>query len=136
MGFAIAFEGLYPFGVDAEEITSDKSLSVMRYLSSHENTLTKNGNKEALITALWTARESLCKALGGGISTFSDVTEVSDIVSHDNYQEISFTHFPDYKAYSFLLNSYILTISFPHHRRLQADAKKMWENINNSFLIH
>ena len=130
LGFAVAFEGLYPLGIDIERISIEKTQSIERLLSSHEENLIKTDIRENIITALWTAKEALCKALGGGLSVFSEVTVISEIFSYDNYKEVFFTHFPGYRAYCFSLDHYILTIAFPYYRRFQIDVNKIWEKLN------
>jgi len=128
IGFALAYEGLYPLGIDIEQINLQKTKTIEQTITPNEHKLIEVNPVVSDITliVLWTAKEALCKALGGDLDVFSEVTEVYTILPFDNYMEVHFRHFPGYRAYSFFLEDYILTLAFPHSKRFQLDINKIW----------
>jgi 4'-phosphopantetheinyl transferase len=132
LGFAIAYEGLYPLGMDIEKIDLQKAQMIANTITSYELSLCEASSilSEITLIILWTAKEALCKALGGGLSVFSKVTEVQTIFSYENYMEAHFKYFPGYRAYGFFMEDYILTIVFPYSKRFQLDIHKIWQDLN------
>jgi len=132
LGFALAYEGLYPLGIDIEQVNTQKTQAMENNITSHENNLVKSCllNSDIVLISLWTAKEAICKALGGGLDVFSGVLEIYTIIPFESYIELHFVYFPGYRAYSFFLKDYILTIAFPYSKRLRLDINKIWHDLN------
>ena len=131
LGFAVAFEGLYPLGIDIEKINSQKSEFIESLMTFSEKRLMRAliHAKELSAIILWTAKEALCKAVLGGVRVFSEITEVGGLFFNQSYTEILFKHFPGYRAYSFLFANYIITIAFPYTKRFKVDLHRIWEKL-------
>ena len=137
LGFSVAFEGLYPLGIDIEKINVQKFQSIESLMTSEEKRLTAAliNMKELSTIILWTAKEALCKAVGGGLSVFSEITQVMGIFSNQSYTEILFKHFPGYRAYSFLFEDYIITIVFPYTKRFEVNLHHIWEKLKEDMQL-
>jgi len=137
LGFAVAFEGLYPLGIDIEKINLQKFQSIESLMTSEEKGLTKDfiHTKELNAIILWTAKEALCKAVGGGLSVFSEITQVIGIFSNQSYTEILFKHLSGYRAYSFLFEDYIITIAFPYTKRFEIDLHPIWKKLKEDMKL-
>ncbi|MBX9702715.1 MAG: 4'-phosphopantetheinyl transferase superfamily protein [Alphaproteobacteria bacterium] len=129
LGFAVAFEGLYPLGIDVERINMQKAENIESLLVDDEKKIIQTilDKKEIRTTVLWTAKESLCKALGGGLAVFSEITQIIGVFPTQSYTEILFKHFPGFRAYSFLFEDYIITITFPYTKRFEIDLHQIWQ---------
>ena len=118
-------------GIDIEKINLEKTQTIEDTITPHEKSLIEANIilGEITLNILWTAKESLCKALGGGLDVFSEITEVITIFSYENYVEVCFKYFPGYRAYSFFLEDYILTIAFPYSKCFPLDINKIWKDL-------
>lgn len=132
LGFAVAFDGRYSLGIDIEKMNVQKAQSIESslFFSELKAMQTTNTLTETNLLNVWTAKESLCKALGGGLTVFSEITEVRAIRSYDHYTETHFKHFPGYRGYSFVIEGYVLTLVLPYSKRFQIDMNKLWQDLN------
>lgn len=123
LGCAVALKRVYPLGIDLEKITKEKSHAIISYITAYEQNLIRTEETLQNIQAimLWTAKESLCKAIGGGLDVFSEITEIQFLTTYSLYTEIQFKHFPEYRAYSAVLGEYVLSAVLPYSKRFSID---------------
>ncbi|MBU0724705.1 MAG: 4'-phosphopantetheinyl transferase superfamily protein [Alphaproteobacteria bacterium] len=99
---AIAFDAAHPMGIDLESVTPDAVPDVMRAATPAEcvllDTLTDHTQTDHA-SILWSAQESLAKALGTGLMISPGLYEIDHMeLIPDGRVVCSFTHFAQYKA--------------------------------------
>lgn len=101
-------------GVDIEKVDNDKCVVMNSMLSKSETDMvTKYQNRIKMLTTLWTAKESLSKALCVGFMCKGEILEISDISFTDQYFIGDYGYFPQYRFISKIISDYSLTLAVP-----------------------
>ena len=122
---------LYPNGLlsgcDIEIVQTNNLKSIEIALSSTELNLCEES--PILLHILWSARESLSKALRLGFLVDMKILEINTLVYTNNVYMITFTYFPSLIGYSIERNGEILCLVMP--KRLEFDLK-FFNNLKNN----
>lgn len=120
---AVCYDEKFQIGIDIE-LPNVNYVNVIRtQLSNREldilPALDMRDNEFCHI--LWTAKEALGKALKTGFTIPMELFEISSIQSEGERYHVEFLHFPKFKAYSFYVEEYVVTVAYPSECRLIAD---------------
>jgi 4'-phosphopantetheinyl transferase len=118
---AIACRAGHPMGVDIEFLGDDKAEFLSSYLTAAEEELIHQADKTANNGRylLWTMKEALSKALRCGLMTPLEVFEVANLSDSTGGSWLAyFTNFAQYKAHSWSIDRYILSIVLPKNTEI------------------
>lgn len=118
---AVAFPGGHPLAIDVESVNEENREVLLSQISPDEQSrLSAVGGFSELerLTALWTAKEALSKALGCGMTTPFRLFEVSEIEAHEAYFVARFEHFMQYRAMCFRCAGVPCALLLPDRSRL------------------
>jgi 4'-phosphopantetheinyl transferase len=121
---ALAFPEEHPMGIDIESIDEDKSSEISAHFTVHEKTLYHgiNNSKTEIDTILWTAKESLSKALKTGLTTGLDIMELGTLEKvNQRYFRGTFTHFFQYQTISIIHGGKVITLLLPRKSIVELD---------------
>jgi 4'-phosphopantetheinyl transferase len=121
---ALAFPEEHPMGIDIESIDEDKCSEVSAYFTVHEKTLYQgiNNSKIEIDTILWTAKESLSKALTTGLTTGLEIMELGTLEKvNQRYFVGTFTHFFQYQTISIIHGGKVITLLLPRKSVVELD---------------
>ncbi len=121
---ALAFPEEHPMGIDIESIDGDKILEVSAHFTLHEKTLYQglNHSKTEIDTILWTAKESLSKALKTGLTTGLEIMELGTLeMVNQRYFRGTFTHFFQYQTISVIHGDKVITLLLPRKSIVELD---------------
>ncbi|WP_166923270.1 4'-phosphopantetheinyl transferase family protein [Flavobacterium poyangense] len=120
IGISLAYPEAHPIGVDIEKINPAKVDSMISLLTPAEITLTSSllKDKASAYTLLWTVKESLSKVLRTGMMIDFKYLEVESIHYIDGLYLANFKNFAQYKSYSIVLESYIVSITCPRRTNI------------------
>ncbi|MEX2497446.1 MAG: 4'-phosphopantetheinyl transferase superfamily protein [Wenzhouxiangellaceae bacterium] len=118
---AVAFPGRHPLAIDVESVNEENRDALLGQISPDEQSrLSAVGGFSELerLTALWTAKEALSKALGCGMTTSFCLFKVNEIEVHEDYFVARFEHFMQYRAMCFRCTGVLCTLLLPDRSRL------------------
>jgi len=116
LGGAIVFDESLIMGIDIEAINSDYEETIENHLTPQERVLIRNFSDELVgLATIWTAKESLSKALKTGMMTSFDLLELDRIVHTDNDYLCFYKNFSQYKSKVFTIDKYVCSITYPAH---------------------
>ncbi|PWK23890.1 4'-phosphopantetheinyl transferase superfamily protein [Arcicella aurantiaca] len=121
---ALAFPEEHPMGIDIESIDDEKSSEMSTHFTAHEKTLYQGMNhaKNEIDTILWTAKESLSKALKTGLTTGLEIMELETLEKvHQRYFRGTFTHFFQYQTISIIHGNKVITLLLPRKSIVELD---------------
>jgi 4'-phosphopantetheinyl transferase len=126
---AIAHESGHVMGVDVE-IAGAGGAALERFLSDAERRLARAipGDEDRRLTAVWTMKEALSKALKCGLTVPLGVFEVSrvDPIPADGVRA-EFSNFTQYKCLTWMLPRHVLSIVVPRRTELVFDPAVLSE---------
>lgn len=111
-GFAVAVassERLY-CGVDTEYISNRYTRSILSLMTDNEKKIIYNGIHELLF---WTAKEAISKVFHTGLASNFHIYEIKEVSIVENGYMSSFSNFPQYIAYSFIIDNHMTTMVAP-----------------------
>jgi 4'-phosphopantetheinyl transferase len=123
---AIAYEPGHIMGVDVEQIDLAKTEIFKGSLTDHERSLAARAlvGPGLVCNVLWTIKEALSKAIKCGMTIPLEILEVEQLERQSDGSFLShFKHFGQYKAYSWLLPGFVLSITLPKKTELQLDTR-------------
>lgn len=124
---AIAYEPGHIMGVDVEQINSGRAQLFRENLTAHEKHIAvRTGCEENLVSnVMWTIKEALSKAIKCGLTVPLDILAVEQLLLQSDGSFVSgFKHFTQYKACSWLLGGFALSIVLPRKTELRLDINK------------
>jgi 4'-phosphopantetheinyl transferase len=123
-GIALAFPEIHPLGIDIERIDDNKIKTIQSQLTQKEILLLDSNNLPPNIfyTILWTIKESLSKILKTGLTLDFNFFEIAGLKQSGQIWECTFTNFIQYKAISFYIDEYIISIVLPKNTIINDQA--------------
>jgi phosphopantetheinyl transferase len=122
---AIAFPTLHPMAVDVECVDPEKVPAMATQLSNTERAelVSQGMDVTTASTLLWTAKESLSKALCTGLMCPFEVFEVHSItrISPSEFEGL-YRNLAQYKFRSWIYDTNILTITLPRRTEIVFDG--------------
>ncbi|WP_083802364.1 4'-phosphopantetheinyl transferase superfamily protein [Micromonospora sp. ATCC 39149] len=117
---AVAFDEAHPMGVDLEQIDESRLPTLLRQLSGDERALVDQLGLPLLEAAvrLWSARESLTKAMRTGLTVPMPLLEVSAAVATVGCVRFEFRNFFQFAAMTVRIGAYCLALALPRYTRL------------------
>lgn len=116
LGGAIAFDERLIMGIDIEVLNSNYEETIENHLTLQERLLIKDFSNELVgLATIWTAKESLSKALKTGMMTSFDLLELDRVIYTDNDYLCFYKNFPQYKSKVFTIDNYVCSITYPAH---------------------
>ncbi|TVX92161.1 4'-phosphopantetheinyl transferase family protein [Paenibacillus agilis] len=117
---AIAFHEAIPLGIDMELVQQEKKDVLLSQITARECDTVKQlpFTQTASLTLLWTAKESLSKALKTGLTVPSYFYETVDVEANASFVYGRYAFFPQYRFLSFIAGPYAYAITFPRHATL------------------
>lgn len=120
---SLVYDETLIMGIDIEEVNRNVKKVLENNITAHEASLIKNqAMQEALaFVILWTAKEALAKCLKTGLTVPLELYEVEKIENRDKYFKLTFTHFMQYSAFTFVFDTYVCSITYPKLIELSLD---------------
>lgn len=117
IGGAIVYDDRLIMGLDIEAINSDHREAFESHLTDEEKLLIQSSFSEYLVglTKIWTAKESLSKALKTGMMTPFNIFELDRIKNEEDYCLCYYKNFPQYISMVFTIHEYACSITYPAH---------------------
>jgi 4'-phosphopantetheinyl transferase len=122
---AIAHDAGHLIGVDVETIGAARALDMRAWLTGTEQRLVAviPWDRATALTALWTAKEALSKALKCGLTVPMSVLEISALVAESSATiQTEFTNFCQYKCLTWTLERHVLSIALPRKSDVSLDG--------------
>lgn len=122
-GASLAFPEDHPMGIDIEKVDVNQ-VKTIESSSTHKE---KEHIKSHFIniadgyTTLWTIKEALSKVIKTGFTIDPKILEIKSISKTNNTYTSEFEYFNQYKAISFIVNSYAFTIVLPRNTSIDLD---------------
>lgn len=124
---AIAYEPSHIMGIDVEQVDSGRASLFKENLTAHEKDIAvRTGCEEYLVSnVVWTMKEALSKAIKCGMTVPLDILQIEQLHLQSDGSFLSrFKHFAQYKACSWLLRGFALSIVLPRKTELRLDVSK------------
>jgi len=124
---AIAHEPGHIMGIDVEQIDSGKTDVFTRSLTEHEKSLARLTpcEQNLVCNVMWTIKEALSKAIKCGMTIPLEILEVEKLRREGDGSFLAyFKHFGQYKACSWLVPGFALSIALPKRTDLQMDIRR------------
>lgn len=120
---SLVYDETLIMGIDIEEADRNVKKVMEHNLTGHEASLIKNQvvPEKMMYVILWTAKEALAKCLKTGLTLPLELYEVDKIEKQDTYFKISYTHFLQYTAFTYIFNNYVCSITYPKLIELSFD---------------
>jgi 4'-phosphopantetheinyl transferase len=120
---SLVYDEALIMGIDIEEVNRNVRKVLENNITTHEASLIKNQviQETLAFVILWTAKESLAKCLKTGLTVPLELYEVEKIENKEKYFKISFTHFMQYTAFTFVFDTYVCSITYPKLIELSLD---------------
>ena len=108
-GGAIVFERKFPCGFDLQQLDESKRVVLQKYISRDEL------NSEFLpdLTAAWSLKESLSKALRCGLTVSPDLLAIKNFQQNNSEFFCEFRNFTQFLGYAQLIDDTIISLVFP-----------------------
>lgn len=123
LGAAIAFSEEHPMGIDIEKMFEGIT-SIESILTVKEEKLINilNLNANVALYLMWTAKEALSKILKTGFTTPPQVFEIKKVNLHSDHISSEYTNFSQFRAASFQVGNYMVSIVYPKRTQLNVQA--------------
>ncbi|MEA9415798.1 4'-phosphopantetheinyl transferase family protein [Flavobacterium sp. PL02] len=120
IGISMAYPEAHPIGVDIERINPDKVDLMVSMFTKEEIILVNSelNDKATAYTLLWTVKESLSKILKTGMMIDFKYLELDSLNYKDGIYTGNFKNFTQYKSFSIVLKSYIISIICPRNTNI------------------
>lgn len=115
----------HPMGIDLEEVEITRVETIRTTLTAQERNHFPGSSAETLaeITAAWTAKEALSKVLKCGMMTPMEILELATFRPlGPAVWEGTFSHFGQYRSYSWQVGDQVLSLVLPKNSTLAAPA--------------
>ncbi len=123
-GAALVFPADCPMGIDLETLRPRQAATLARLLTPEERLLC--GDSLPKLTALWTAKESLGKLLGVGISRRYEIYQAEDLREADGLCQVRFRSFPQFRAEVRFSEDLVLAIAFFRDFSCRWETGRAW----------
>lgn len=123
---AVAFPSAHPMAIDVETVHPDNHNELQSQVTNNETALLKAiyvFSELELLTAMWTVKEALSKALGCGLTAPFHLFEVSEIHEQNGLLNVRFENFIQYQAVCLRWAGAICTLLFPGKSQLLQQAQ-------------
>lgn len=120
VGAAIASHNIGYIGIDIELNRRHNYKAIQYTCTEAEKELFGNNN---LHTLCWTAKEALSKVFKTGMTAQFKIYEVSKVNMYSDYYECEYANFAQYRAISFMLGNYVLTLALPKIIKVDINVK-------------
>ncbi len=119
---AIAYDEACPMAIDVEKIKTKRASTVEKALSREFNAIDEFTENDIAITH-WTCIESLSKALRTGVTLPLEMYTIKTMEAYNSSLVSLYSHFYQFKASSFKIEDYILTLCYPKKFYLKQKGK-------------
>ncbi|MFE9274853.1 4'-phosphopantetheinyl transferase family protein [Paenibacillus glucanolyticus] len=128
---AVAFSEKFLMGIDIEQICESNREVLQDQATARELSLIQSlaYSADSMLTLVWTAKEALSKVLKTGLSTPFAIFELKQINLKDDVFVSYYENFYQYETTSFMLDSFVCSITYPKGMRLNMKAIKKGLNI-------
>lgn len=123
----VLFSDVHPVAVDIEDISCSKIKTFKRCFTKHEVSICNNNLIK--LTTLWTAKEALSKVLQCGMTAPMRFLEVQCIHTEPNGFTGEFSHFNQYRYYSFIEWNTVITLVYPKLSVLETTTSSRFSEI-------
>ena len=129
IGISMAYPEAHPIGVDIEKINPEKVDSMISMFTPEEIILVNSvlNDKASAYTLLWTVKESLSKILKTGMMIDFKYLELESFNYKNGLYIGHFKNFSQYKSFSIVLNSYVVSITCP--KRTNIDLTNFFKHL-------
>ncbi|GAB6931217.1 hypothetical protein JCM10914A_52000 [Paenibacillus sp. JCM 10914] len=112
---AVAFSEKFPMGIDIEQICEGNRDVLHNQITAKELNLIQSlpYSEDQLLTLVWTAKEALSKVLKTGLSTPFGIFELQQINVKNDVFVSCYENFYQYETVSFMLDSFVCSITYP-----------------------
>lgn len=116
ISYSLSFSEKCPMGIDIEYIRYDNDKVLERYTKENElNILNKLSLEYSQgLYLLWTAKESLSKALKIGFLSPISIFEVNELKDMGSFILCDYKNFPMFSSKCFIKKDYIISITYPN----------------------
>ena len=133
---ALLFPKEQPMGVDIEIILDTNRKFLLDQFTAYERLAFCNHKQSAkAIAMLWSAKESLSKALKTGLTLNLDIMEIDHIDHSGPYYIATYKNFPQYKTVLWEKTTLVLGITLPKNTKLILNDDKL-QNYETSSHTH
>lgn len=140
---SIVFPEEFPMGIDIEKISVKLKGTFKSQMTENEKEIVESFfySEEAMLTLLWTAKESLSKVLKTGLTIPLEILEVTNLKKIGSIVLGEFKNLPQYCVSSIVFGEYVCSIVYPKNTVLSLDKvvgmlRKIEQTINNNILIN
>lgn len=113
---AIAFDRDIIIGLDCQTIDTRTSIeNIWNSLTNKEKEIINSclWDPEKMITAFWTMKESIAKAIKTGLMMAMDILEITEIVYSNDKIMGYMKNFSQYKIATYIVDDLVISIAFP-----------------------
>lgn len=117
---ALSFPRTCPMSLDVEYVSRNPNIQEFLKLTPTERNLYEYlpYKTEENSTLMWTMKEALSKVLKTGLTTDLTLYEINNIIINQDYTLSEYTHFCQYKVYSWFYLGYAFSIIIPKNTDL------------------
>lgn len=132
-GAAIAFADILLIGVDIERADIKKRRTLESQLTEYEKGLASKvpHSYDCFLAMIWTIKESLSKVLKTGLTVPLSILEVKEVEVNNGYFTSMFSNFSQYRSISFIVEDYIISLTYPKCAEIIIDILRMKETLRN-----
>lgn len=112
--FAMAFHEETLCGCDIELVQKNNINTISQVLTEKEKKICTPNTELISYHILWSAKESLAKAINLGFLINMDLLEVKQIERKSGYYQVAFKNFAMFTGIAIIVNSKIITFVFPN----------------------
>lgn len=128
---SLAYNELFPVGIDIEKISQKNIEVIFKVLTNDERKFVEADEINAFL--LWTAKESLGKALRTGITIPLKLMEINTIEKKGEIYHVGFSNFGQYKSFSFRFENNFISICYPSISNVDASGLNCLEELAKKF---
>jgi 4'-phosphopantetheinyl transferase len=128
LAVAIAHDAGHVLGVDVEQMRVFSRATVDCFLTDAERRLAAAlpGDEPGQLTAVWTIKEALSKALRCGLSVPLGILEISGLdIDGNGCVRSDFSNFQQYKCQTWVLRTHVLSIAMPRSTDVTFDGTSL-----------
>ena len=130
VGLGLAFPEAHPMGIDFEKIDAGRTELIQGQLTGREKELLAqiSESNASGFFCLFSIKEALAKVLKTGMMLDFKFLEVDKIEVNHLIWETTFSNFSQYKAFTFMVNGYVLSIVLP--KRTTIPSNQLYQLID------
>ncbi len=115
IGMSVVHPQAHPLAIDLEKVDPKQADIIEEHLTLKERRLLQQAGLPKVVGYLtaWTIKESLSKVLRTGLTLDFKLLELESIHRKENYYESTFINFGQYKAISYPIGEYVLSLVMP-----------------------